>query len=156
MFFHLSIIEITNLAQILIHHDVSCLYCEIPGQRKEIFIRGISLDGDSKAIYVLQAEEMVLCYPGILRNSLSAEVIKAIGDVDILFVPVGEEESLKLDKTQKLISDIDPRVVIPMLYSDIESFKIAEGIKDGEVETLKIKKADLPEGKRKFFILKRG
>ncbi len=127
-----------------------------PGEyeRKEIFVQGISLDGDAEAVYLIQNEGMTLCYVGILKTPLTPEAVKAIGDIDILFVPLGAEGTLELKEAQKLISDIDPRVVIPMLYSNIQPFKNAEGITDSEIDWLKIRKTDLPEEERKFYILK--
>lgn len=127
-----------------------------PGEyeRKGISVQGIDPDGGNGIIYLCTVEEMTLLYPALLKEGINEEAAKAIGDVDFLIVPLGEEGTLKIKEAQKFISDIDPRVVIPMLYSDIAEFKSAEGINDGEVDVLKIKKIDLPQEERKFYILK--
>ena len=127
-----------------------------PGEfeHKGVSIQGIDPDEGNDTIYLCTIEEMTLLFPALLEERISEEAAKEIGDVDILFLPLGEEGSLKVKDAQKLISDIDPRVVIPMLYSDINEFKTAEGIADGEVDVLKIKKIDLPQEERKFYILK--
>ena len=127
-----------------------------PGEyeHKGVSIQGVDPDEGNGTIYLCTIEDMTLLYPALLKEKISEEAAKEIGDVDILFVPLGEEESLKVKEAQKLISDIDPRVVIPMLYSDISEFKTAEGIADSEIDVLKIKKIDLPQEERKFYILK--
>lgn len=136
--------------------DIEGFIINTPGEyeRRGVSVQGIMLDGLDKPIYIIHTEEMSLCYPDGLNHELDEETEKLIGDIDILFVPLGESGSMPLKMAQKFISDIDPRVVIPMLYSDIEQFKSAEGIKDGEIDQLKIKKAELPAEERKFFILK--
>lgn len=136
--------------------DVEGFIIKNPGEyeRRGVSVQGITLEGELRPVYIVHAEEMTLCYPDGLNRELDEEIAKLIGDIDILFVPLGEKNSMLLKQSQKLISDIDPRVVIPMLYSDIEQFKSAEGITDGEIDQLKIKKAELPVEERKFFILK--
>lgn len=135
--------------------DIEGFKIKTPGEfeRKSVFVQGILLGEGQRPVYTINTEEMTLCYPNGLNQDLSEEVVKLIGDIDILFVPLGEKNSLSIKQAQELISDIDPRIVIPMLYADISQFKSAEGITDGEVDQLKIKKADLPEEERKFFIL---
>jgi len=136
--------------------DIEGFIISTPGEyeRRGVSVQGITLDGEQKPIYIIHTEEMAFCYPDGLNHELDEEIVKLIGDIDILFVPLGENGSMPLKLAQKLISDIDSRVVIPMLYSDIEQFKSAEGITDGEIDQLKIKKADLPQEERKFYILK--
>lgn len=137
--------------------DIEGFVIDTPGEyeRRGVSVEGITLDGEQKPVYIIHTEEMTLCYPDGLNHELDEEIVKLIGDIDILFVPLGESGSMPLKLSQKLISDIDPRVVIPMLYSDIEQFKSAEGITDGEVDQLKIKKTELPVEERKFFILRK-
>jgi len=136
--------------------DIEDFLIQTPGEfeRRSVFVQGIPLGEGQRPVYTINTEEMTLCYTNGLNQDLDEEVIKLIGDIDILFVPLGENNSLSVKQAQKLISDIDPRIVIPMLYANIDEFKSAEGITDGEVDQLKVKKADLPEEERKFYILK--
>ena len=124
-----------------------------PGEYEKsgIFVEGIADNGNT--IYLIKAEEINLCYLGRLSHELREDEAKEIGDVDILFVPLGEEGSLPTKKALSVISSIDPRIVIPMLYTDLSEFKKSEGITDGEMELLKIKKSELPEDERKNIIL---
>jgi len=136
--------------------DIEGFVIGTPGEyeRRGVSVQGITLEGEQKPVYIIHTEEMTLCYPDGLSQELDEEIVKIIGDIDILFVPLGENGSMSLKLAQKLIADIDPRVVIPMLYVSIDQFKSAEGITEEEIDQLKIKKSELPVEERKFFILK--
>ena len=123
-------------------------------ERSGVFIEGIATNGD--VIYLVRTEDMKLCYLGKMSNELSDEEAKEIGDVDILFLPLGENGSMEIKKALKVLSKIDPRIVIPMLYSSLDEFKKSEGIHDGEIPMLKIKKDELPVDERRNIILTPG
>jgi L-ascorbate metabolism protein UlaG (beta-lactamase superfamily) len=130
---------------------------ELPGpgeyEKSGIFTEGIA-DNGNNTIYLVRAEELNLCHLGKISHDLREDEAKEIGDVDILFVPMGEDDSLPTKKALNLVSLIDPKVVVPMLYSDLSEFKKSEGIDDGEIEVLKIRKSELPENERMNVILK--
>lgn len=134
--------------------DIENFLIKNPGEyeRKGVFVEGIK--SNSNTIFVVHAEGISLCYTGSLTHLIIDEVIKQIGDIDILFIPLGEESSISVAQAGELIAKIDPRIVIPMLYSELSEFIKQEGISDEEIESLKIKRAELPEGERKFFLLK--
>ncbi len=125
-----------------------------PGEYEKngVFVEGIEDNGNT--IFIVRAEEMKICYLGKISHDLREEEAKEIGDIDILFVPLGEDSSVDIKKASKIISQIDPRIVVPMLYADLTEFKKLEGITDGETDTLKIKKNELPEDERKNVILR--
>ena len=125
-----------------------------PGEYEKggVILNGIP-DGEN-TIYTAKVEDMNLCYLGRINHELSESEAKGIGDVDILFLPLGEDGSANLKTALKILSNIDPRVVIPMLYGDLSEFKKSEGFTDGELDVLKIKKSELPEEERKIIILK--
>jgi len=125
-----------------------------PGEYEKngVIINGIA-DGQN-TIFALRLEEINLGYLGLINHDLTEEEAKQIGDIDILFLPLGLEGSADLKTALKLLSKIDPKIVIPMLYSDLSEFKKSEGISDGEIDILKIKKTELPEEERQVIILK--
>lgn len=124
-------------------------------------------------IYKIKMEGITLCHLSdfgqktFLKNQLDL-----IGDVDILFVPVGGEylldgkklKTLNGEEASEIVNEIEPRIVIPMHYKvpglkikedGVENFLKAEGEKNLEpVEKLVIKKKDLDEGKTRIVILK--
>lgn len=123
-------------------------------EKSGVILNGIN-DGDN-TIYVAKIEDMNLCHLGKINHDLSEDEAKQIGDVDILFLPLGQDGSSELKISLKNLSKIDPRVVIPMLYSDLSEFMKSEGITDGEMDVLKIRKAELPEEERKIIILNKN
>jgi len=49
-------------------------------------------------------------------HTLSEETINQIGDVDILFVPVGGFFTLDVEKAIEVVHSIEPKVIIPMHF----------------------------------------
>jgi L-ascorbate metabolism protein UlaG (beta-lactamase superfamily) len=141
--------------EIILDGKVSVNGYEFPGpgeyEKAGVIINGIA-DGDN-TIYILNVEDMNICYLGKLNHALSEEEGKEVGNVDILLLPLGQDGSADIKTATKIISTIDPRVVIPMLYSDLTEFKKSEGITDGEIDVLKIRKIDLPEDERVIYTL---
>jgi len=108
---------------------------DAPGEYeiKDIFIQGINSD------YLIEAEGMRIVY--LLKGERPDE----FGEVDILLVPS--------DKS-KLVSQIEPRIVIPM-GEGINNFLKAMGKKSIQPQPkLLIKKKDLPKEEMAIVVLK--
>ncbi len=82
---------------------------------KGIFIYGIFLKDKNCLIYHLETEQICLAHLGNLNRLLTEPEIEALNGIDILFVPVGGNVVLDAKKAADLISQIEPRIVIPML-----------------------------------------
>src|SRR3989344_3164159 len=68
-------------------------------------------------IYVLRMEGLRICHLGDLgQPELSHEQSEAIGDIDVLFVPVGGKYRIEGKQAVKVIGQIDPKIIIPMHY----------------------------------------
>jgi L-ascorbate metabolism protein UlaG (beta-lactamase superfamily) len=67
-------------------------------------------------IYSLEVESVRLCHLGDLgEKELRPETIEAIGEVDVLFVPIaGSVEGA--EHAAKFIQQIEPKIIIPMHY----------------------------------------
>lgn len=97
-----------------------------PGEYEigETFITGISTFHDNKkgelrgknTIYILEVDGITLCHLGDLGHRLTPQLVEEIGDVDILFLPVGEVSTVSLDMALEIIGQLEPRIVIPMHY----------------------------------------
>ena len=92
---------------------------------KDIFIKGImtetTLSGKKyiNTIYSLSIENISLCFLGaISEEKLSASVRGQIETPDILFVPIGNNELLGPSEAYKLAVTLEPKIIIPMDYSD--------------------------------------
>ena len=91
--------------------------CDIP-------IRGIPSyhDKDKGAkrgdniIFTFKMDNYVLCHLGDLGHILTEDDVAAIGDVDILFVPVGGNYTIDGKEASKVTKMINPKIVIPMHY----------------------------------------
>lgn len=122
-----------------------------------VYVRGIASAGPNgkiNTIYTIMLEGMSICHLGGLSSaSLPAGAVEAIGEVDVLFVPVWGGEVLGASDADKVISALEPKIVIP-LYASPTSEKDALKLFLKEVgeeggtpqEKLTLKKKDL-EGK---------
>lgn len=130
---------------------------------KGIFVLGIP-DGNGGTIYTIEAEGIKLCHLGGLSESgLKTEQIETIGDVDILFVPVGGGDTLDAKAASHVVSQIEPKMVIPMAYKQpklvkkldgVEAFIKTMGVKNGEVlPKLVVKLRDLTGEETKVTLL---
>ena len=93
---------------------------------KEVFIKGIPAFHDDKegkekgdnTIYTIEAEGLRFCHLGDLgQKQLTDEQLEKIDSVDMLMIPVGGEYTIDSAQAQKIISQIEPKIVIPMHYS---------------------------------------
>ncbi|MEA3452751.1 MAG: MBL fold metallo-hydrolase [Patescibacteria group bacterium] len=137
-----------------------------------VFIQGISSLYDSSlgkkskqtTIYNIEAEGMRLCHLSDLnQKELDSKQLEIIGQVDILMVPVGGEEVMDSRTAQKIVNQIEPKIIIPMCYklpklkTDFEGVDVflktmgQEGIEPQA--SLKIKKQGLPT-ETKIVVLK--
>jgi hypothetical protein len=113
-------------------------------------------------IFEFQVESMRLCFLGALGHELNATQIEKISSVDVLFVPVGNKDTLAVKSLEEVIRKIEPAVIIPMHYKldgmtqDIDDEKVFCGEMGNcpveRVSKLSLKKKDF-EGKNMEVIL---
>ena len=136
---------------------------EGPGEYeiKEVFIQGIpafhdDLQGKERGemtIFTIEAEELRLCHLGDLgQKELTPDQLEKIGEIDILMIPVGGNYTISGKEAVKIMSQIEPKIIIPMHYAlpklkvkleGVEKFLKTMGIKKIEpVNKLTIKKKD--------------
>jgi L-ascorbate metabolism protein UlaG (beta-lactamase superfamily) len=142
---------------------------------KGVYIKGIpalakSTDPKNKkdkkktTIYAIEAEDIRICYLDNLgEEELSSKELEDIGGADVLIVPVGGQDSLDAKGAIKVMSQIEPKIIIPMYYKipglkikldAVETFLKSLGIKTLEpVPKLSIKKKDIQEGEAKIIVL---
>ena len=138
---------------------------------KNIFIYGIGVKpkkankesaGDI-VIYRIEAEGMSLVHLGALKEPLENGQLEHLEKTDILFIPVGGGMYCNAEEAVSLVSQIAPRIVIPMCYKipglklrldGVEKFLKDIGVKPEEaVSKLKIAKKDLPAQEMKIQIM---
>ena len=70
----------------------------------------------SISIYVIEADGLKIVHLGDLGHILTDEHVKEIGEVDILFNPVGGTYTTEPDEAWKNVGLLKPRIVVPMHY----------------------------------------
>ena len=114
-------------------------------------------------IYLIRMEDMRLCHLGDLGHKLTDEQVEQIGDVDILFIPVGGKYTIDGKEAAEVVRQIEPKVIVPMHYKvdglniDIDGpqkFLKEIGIKPEEVETYRIAAKNLPTEEIKLVTFK--
>ncbi|WP_297522892.1 MBL fold metallo-hydrolase [uncultured Clostridium sp.] len=61
-------------------------------------------------------ENISLCHLGDLGHMLDISILKELKNIDILFIPVGENYTLNLKILHRIIETIRPKFIIPMHY----------------------------------------
>ena len=123
----------------------------------------------SNTVYAIHMDDVVFCHLGDLGHELSTQQLDEIGTVDVLFIPVGGGETIGPSEAVSVISQIEPRIVIPMHYATqgqrsfemdlapLEKFTHEVGLKEITAEEkLSITAAGLPaEGEETRFVIMR-
>jgi len=145
-----------------------------PGEYEisNVFIYGIpsfhdnsqGKDRGQNMIYIIKAENIVIGHLGDLgQKELTPKQLEIMNSIDILLIPVGGKYTIDAKESTKIISQIEPRIVIPMHYKipnlKLDIDKVDKFIKEmgGQSETedkLKISRKNLPSDETKIIILK--
>lgn len=128
-----------------------------------VFITGLDIRPENKrkrerrnTVFLFELEDLRVCHLGDLQHVPSqAEVEEALGEVDVLFVPVGGGEALNATQAAEVVSLLEPRIVIPMHYrvpglalklDPVQKFLKEMGSeKAPTLDVLRLSRADLPE-----------
>ncbi len=127
-----------------------------------IFITGISttLTPDSRrnVLYLFDYGDLTVAHLGDIARVPSQAQIEALGQVNVLLLPVGSGNSLNAVQAAELVSLLEPNIVVPMHYQvpglqlDLEGperFLKEMGLSHvNEESSLKISASNLPEETR--------
>jgi hypothetical protein len=131
---------------------------EIKGITIKGFASKTKYGGEEKinTVYSINLEGMNLCFLGAIgENELPKEIVEGIGDVDILFIPIGGDGVLSAVQAEKISVEIEPKIIIPMHYGEVgekDALKKFlkecgdEGTKAIDKLTIKRKDLDAKEG----------
>lgn len=137
---------------------------------KGVFVEGIdSFHDETKGgkrggniIYRIEIDDISVAHLGDLAHTLDNTELEKLVGIDILLIPVGGNYTLDAKKAVEVISQIEPRIVIPMHYrhpdlkielDDLEKFIKELGVVPTHEEKLKISKKDLPAEEMELVIL---
>ena len=137
---------------------------------KNVFIEGVeSYHDDQKGaergkniIYRIDIDDMSVIHLGDLGHTLDTKQLSKLEGADILLVPVGGVYTIGAGKAVEVVSQIEPRIVIPMHYKvpglkinleGVDKFIKELGVNPTYEEKLKISKKDLPAEDMELVIL---
>lgn len=120
---------------------------------------------EGSVIYKLNAENLNMVHLGRLRKPMENSEMEKIMSPDILFIPVGGDESYLDAKTAaELANTLEARIIIPIAYNcdtdpdaaPITAFIKELGLKPEATEKkFIIKKKDLPQEETKLMVLEK-
>jgi L-ascorbate metabolism protein UlaG (beta-lactamase superfamily) len=136
---------------------------------KGIFVYGTTSSPekgkDQTIFYRFEMENISLVHLGDLSYEPSNKDLEALGEPDILFVPVSGEKTIDMKKIAAVVTALDPRIVIPMNYAipnlkikldPVEKFLKEMGVKNQETtKKIKVSKKDLTGEEMKVVVLDR-
>ena len=76
--------------------------------------KGESRGGNIAFCFELQG--VTFCHLGDLGHVLSPEQVEVMGQVDVLFVPVGGVFTIDAEAAWEVVRQLDPKIVVPMHY----------------------------------------
>lgn len=137
---------------------------------KGVSILGVEATHDEKngkergkiTIFRFEIDGIVVTHLGDLGGVLDNKQLEGLVGTDILLIPVGGKYTLDARKAVEVVSQIEPRIVIPMHYKTADSkmdidgvdkFIKELGIKPTYEEKFKINKKDLPQEDMELVIL---
>lgn len=109
-------------------------------------------------IYQVNLEGINMIFLGALgSDTIDPKILGELGEIDILFVPIGGGDVLDVPAASKLATKLEARCIIPMHYDEtaLKAFLKEEGVTpEKPLEKLTIKKKDLLEMESQVVVLK--
>ena len=109
----------------------------------------------SNMIFVIEADGLRLAHMGDLGHTLTKDIIKKMGNIDIVMLPVGGFYTIDADEATKVMRDMNPKITIPMHFKTEKcDFPIAgidvftsgkKGIKNINEYEIEVAKEGLPK-----------
>lgn len=124
-----------------------------------------SKDAHKNTMFHFLADGIRVVHLGGLRETLDDEQLAALGEVDVLMIPVGGGDVLGPQAAADLVARIEPRIVIPMHFKmkdltldagGVEPFVKEVGGKTIETDKWKVFKKDLPQDETQILLLSKS
>lgn len=139
---------------------------DTPGEyeRSGVFVYGLNLQSEPNRVHFrVEADELSLGHLAELDHKIDNGELEPLEGVDILILPVGGKSVLTPDQATELISQIEPRIIIPIQYQvaglktpygPCDAFLKAVGAKDVEpVDKYRAEKKNLPAAESQVIVL---
>jgi L-ascorbate metabolism protein UlaG (beta-lactamase superfamily) len=127
-----------------------------------VFVVGTTLEHDARGggnlgfttAFCIIAEDITVCHLGDIGHRPSQAQVEALGQVDVLLVPVGGVNTIGAAMAAEVVNLIDPSYIIPMHFRSpgrpdlepVDKFLQEMGVTHAEpIDTLKVTPARLPD-----------
>lgn len=133
-----------------------------------IAVQGITApkkDGTEHTIFKFMIEDVKIAFLGALDRELTQKEVEDLGNIDVLIVPVGGKSVMDAKTATAVVSQIEPRMVIPSYmnvsgtkeaFADSGLFCKEIGCVAEEVNKAKVTKSSLPDEEMQVLILARS
>jgi L-ascorbate metabolism protein UlaG (beta-lactamase superfamily) len=128
----------------------------------DIFVYGRKIAGN--IVYLIIFDDIKIAFLGEFgHQEMSNGDLELIEGVDVLILPVGGGDLTTSKEASKIISQVDPMIVIPSCHADgsgklnldaVSTFIKEFGVKPEETEKFNLKKKDLFEEEVRLVVLK--
>jgi L-ascorbate metabolism protein UlaG (beta-lactamase superfamily) len=88
-----------------------------PGEYEVSGVRVFGLPAGDTTIMRVEVDEVRVAAVGKLRRQLTEDEIEALGHVDVLLAPVGNVDACNATEAAKLVSAVEPAIVVPVRYA---------------------------------------
>lgn len=78
--------------------------------------------------YLFDFDGLTVCHLGDLGHSLTEEEVEALGQVNVLLIPVGGVNTLSGPLAAEVVGTIEPNIVVPMHYGTAPLTRQLEGV----------------------------
>ena len=113
-------------------------------------------------VYLIEVDEISVCHLGDLWHVLTAEHVEAIGQMDVLLLPVGGVSTINAPMAAVVVRQLEPKAVIPMHYKTstlsrelepVENFLKEMGVKEiNSQPKLYLTRSSLPISTKVFLL----
>lgn len=98
---------------------------------KGVAIIGVGTDHDKaegkergkNTVYNLEVDGLNIVHLGDLGHVLTQDQVEEIGGCDILMVPVGSVYTIDAEDATQIVSQLEPKIIIPMHYGGVPGLK---------------------------------
>src|SRR2546427_3078703 len=128
---------------------------------KECLVTGLASFHDEErgksrgknTVFVIRLDGVVVCHLGDLGHAMDEAELEALGDIDVLLVPIsGAEVNLTAAKAADVVHQFEPKVVVPMSFDSdgkketpFRRFLSEMGVKDVQpLPKLSVTRSNLP------------
>ncbi|WP_040209942.1 MBL fold metallo-hydrolase [Clostridium polynesiense] len=93
-------------------------------------------------IFIYELDNLRLCHLGDLGHQLDSDYLNKLGNIDVLFIPVGGHFTLTGKDAYKLCRLIKSRLVFPMHYNTISNSMLLDGPEEFIINMKNVEKID--------------